>query len=129
MSETRARVLIVDDSAMVRGLHAYILQAAGFDTAEAENGFAAIEALGRFPCDLVVVDINMPHMDGLTLIRNVRAEAATRDVPIIIVTTEEDDLDRRKGFEAGANVYVIKPTNPAHLVNHARLLTGTVGLT
>ena len=126
MSETRARILIVDDSAMVRALHAYILQAASFDTMEAESGFIAIEVLQRCPCDLAVVDINMPHMDGLTLIRHLRAEPATRDIPIIIVTTEDDDLDRRQGFEAGANVYVVKPTDPAQLVIHARLLTGAV---
>lgn len=127
MSETQARILIVDDSAMVRALHAYILQAANFDTLEAESGFVAIEVLLQCPCDLAVVDINMPHMDGLTLIRHLRAEPATRDMPIIVVTTEEDDEDRRKGFEAGANVYVIKPTEPEQLVAHARLLVGAAG--
>lgn len=129
MSETTPRVLIVDDSAMVRALHAYIFQAANFETVEAESGFVALEVLQRCPCDLAVVDINMPHMDGLTLTRHIRAEAATRDLPIIIVTTEEDDQDRQKGFEAGANVYVMKPTDAVQLVNHARLLLHAAGLT
>jgi two-component system chemotaxis response regulator CheY len=128
MSEKRARILIVDDSAMVRALHAYILQAASFDTMEAESGFMAIEVLQRCPCDLAVVDLNMPHMDGLTLIRHLRAESTTRDMPIIIVTTEEEEEDRRQGFDAGANVYVVKPTDPAQLVTHALLLLGAAGL-
>ena len=127
MSKTPARVLIVDDSAMVRALHEYIFQAAGFDTVQAESGFMALEALQRSPCDLAVVDINMPLMDGLTLVRQIRAEATMRELPIIIVTTEEDGGDQARAFEAGANAYVVKPTEPADLVDQARLLLGAAG--
>jgi two-component system chemotaxis response regulator CheY len=122
-----ARILIVDDSAIVRALHGYILQAAGFDTVEAESGFAALETLQSVHCALAVVDLNMPRMDGLTLIRHIRAEPHTRDLPVIIVSSEQDAQDQRKGFEAGANVYVVKPSEPAQLVSHVHMLMGAGG--
>jgi two-component system chemotaxis response regulator CheY len=127
MSKTPARVLIVDDSPIVRAMHEYIFQAAGFDTLQAESGFLALEALQRAPCDLAIVDINMPLMDGLTLVRQIRAETAMRELPIIIVTTEEDAGDQEKAFDAGANAYLVKPTDPADLVEQARLLLGAAG--
>ena len=118
------RILIVDDSAVVRALHSYILRSVGFETVLTESGFAALESLQRIPCDLAVVDINMPLMDGLTLIRQIRADPTTRDLPVIIVSTEQEAKDKRKGFEAGANVYVVKPTEPDELVANVRMLLG-----
>jgi len=118
------RILIVDDSAVVRALHSYILRSVGFETVLADSGFAALEALQQSPCDLAVVDINMPLMDGLTLIRQIRADPTTRDLPVIIVSTEQEAKDKRKGFEAGANVYVVKPTEPEELVANVRMLLG-----
>jgi two-component system chemotaxis response regulator CheY len=125
MNKPRARVLIVDDSAMVRALHAYILQTVGFDTIEAENGFTALEMLRQWHCDVAIVDMNMPRMDGLTLIKRIRAEHDTKDLPVIIVSVEQDVRNQRLGIEAGANVYVVKPTEPAQLVSHVQLLIGT----
>jgi two-component system chemotaxis response regulator CheY len=118
------RILIVDDSAVVRALHSYILRSVGFETVLADSGFAALEALQQSPCDLAVVDINMPLMDGLTLIRQIRADPATRGLPIIIVSSEQEAKDKRKGFEAGANVYVVKPTEPEELLANVRMLLG-----
>ncbi len=118
------RILIVDDSAVVRALHSYILRSVGFETVLADSGFAALEALQQNPCDLAVVDINMPLMDGLTLIRQIRADPTTRDLPVIIVSTEQEAKDKRKGFEAGANIYVVKPTEPEELVANVRMLLG-----
>jgi two-component system chemotaxis response regulator CheY len=122
-----SRILVVDDSAVVRALHGYILKSVGFEVVQADSGFAALEALGTTPCDLAVVDINMPRMDGLTLIRNIRSDRATKDLPIIIVSTEQEAKDKRKGFEAGANVYVVKPTEPEELVANVRMLLGAGG--
>jgi len=119
-----SRILVVDDSAVVRSLHSYILKSAGFDTVQADSGFAALEALQEKRCDLAVVDINMPRMDGLTLIRQIRADPATMDLPIIIVSSEQEAKDRRRGFLAGANVYVVKPTEPEELVANVRMLLG-----
>ena len=120
----RERILIVDDSAVVRTLHSYILRAAGFVTVEAEDGFAALETLHRDPCNLALVDINMPHMDGLTLTRRIRADSTTKDMPIIIVSTEMEETDRCKGFEAGANVYIVKPSELRDLVDKVHMLLG-----
>ena len=116
------RILVVDDSAIVRALHSYILRSAGFETVEAESGFAALETLHRCPCALAVIDINMPRMDGLTLIRHIRAEPSTKEMPIIVVSTEREAQDMRRGFEAGANVYTVKPTEPEVLVANVRML-------
>lgn len=118
------RILVVDDSAVVRALHSYILRSAGFEIIEADNGFAALEALAKFPCHLAVVDVNMPRMDGFTLIRHIRDDTATRDMPIIVVSTEQEARDKRKGFEVGANVYIVKPTEPENLVTNVHLLLG-----
>ena len=116
------RILVVDDSLTVRTLHAYILRAEGFDTVEADSGFAALEALHQQPCNLAVIDLNMPRMDGLTLVRQLRAETATRQMPIIIVSTRQEVRDQRLGFEAGVNAYIVKPTEPEELVAQVRML-------
>lgn len=120
----KPRVLVVDDSAVVRSLHSYILRSAGCDTVEAENGFAALETLAKHPCNLAVVDVNMPQMDGFTLIRHIRSDTAAQDMPIIVVSTEQEAQDKRKGFEAGANVYMVKPTEPESLVANVMMLLG-----
>lgn len=117
-----ARILIVDDSPTIRALHGYILQSAGFDTVEAESGFAALEALASTPCAVAVVDVNMPLMDGLTLIRHIRDDPATAKLPVVIVSTEQQEDDKRRGYEAGANVYVVKPTEPRQLIASVRML-------
>ena len=120
-----SRILVVDDSVTVRTVHAYILQAEGFDTVEADSGFAALEALLLQPCDLAVIDMNMPRMDGLTLARQLRSDPATRQMPIIIVSTRQEVRDQRLGFEAGVNAYMVKPTDPEELVTQVRMLLRT----
>jgi len=119
-----AKILIVDDSQIVLNLHAFILEGAGFDCAVAENGFLALEMLNRETFELVVTDVNMPRMDGYELTRQIRKTPGYEDVPIIIVSTEEEAKDRMKGMEAGANVYMVKPAEPATLVANAKMLLG-----
>jgi two-component system chemotaxis response regulator CheY len=119
------RILVVDDSAMVRTLHAYTLRADGFETVEADSGFAALEALHQEPCDLAVIDMNMPRMDGLTLVRQLRADPVTRQMPIIVISTRQEARDQRLGFEAGVNAYMVKPTDPGELVAQVRMLLRT----
>jgi two-component system chemotaxis response regulator CheY len=70
----------------------------------------------------VLTDINMAHMDGYEFIRRVRAEAQYEDLPIIIVSTEGESSDRMKGFEAGANLYLVKPSEPAVMIENIRLV-------
>ena len=119
-----SKVLIVDDSQIVLNLHSYIFESAGFDCAVAENGFLALEMINREPFDLVVTDVNMPRMDGYELTRRIRKTPGCEDIPIIIISTEEEAKDRMKGMEAGANIYVVKPAEPASLIANANMLLG-----
>ena len=119
-----AKVLIVDDSHIVLNLHSYIFEAAGFECAVAENGFLALEMLNREHFDLIVTDVNMPRMDGYELTRRIRRTPGYEDVPIIIISTEEEAKDRMRGMEAGANLYVVKPAEPATLIANAKMLLG-----
>ena len=120
-SPTRKKVLIVDDSEMVRNFHSYILRDAGFEVRTAADGAEALEAFLTDSFDLIITDINMPRMDGLTLIRRIREIDAT--VPIIIVSTEDEATDKQAGYDAGANFYVVKPAKPSILVENVRFLT------
>ena len=118
----RLRILVVDDSAVVRALHSYILKSEGFETFEADSGFTALEVLNNHPCDLAVIDVNMPRMDGFTLTRKIRSNPVTREMPIIIVSSQQEAVDRSKGMEAGANTFLMKPTEPENLVDGIRAL-------
>ncbi len=119
-----AKALVVDDSKIVRDLHAFYLQCGGFEVDAAENGSEAMEKLLTQRFDLIVTDINMPQMDGYEFTRRVRATEGYEKIPVIIVSTESEAQDKTKGFEAGADVYVVKPASAEELVGHAKLLVG-----
>jgi len=115
-------ILIVDDSEMVRNFHAYILKSAGFEVVSAVDGADGLEKLYMNDIALVLTDINMPNMDGYTLIEKIRADDEFEDLPIIIISTEDEAKDKQRGFDAGADVYIVKPTEPANLIENVRLL-------
>ena len=100
----------------MRSIHSYYLRAAGYDAVEADNGFTALEALGRNQCDLALVDVNMPGMDGLTLTRRLRADPRTNKMPVILCSTLVKEVDRKAGVEAGADAYITKPPDAAALI-------------
>ena len=107
--ETRKRtVLVVDDSLTTRVLEKNILEAAGYNVAVATSGREALDLLGEAECDLAVVDVQMPHMDGYELTRRIRASADYRDLPIVIVTSMDTERDVARGLEAGADAYIKK---------------------
>lgn len=120
----RSIVLIADDSEMIRNFHSYILKSAGYDVLTAVDGADALEKI--YGCSeqpvMVITDINMPNMDGYTLIERLREVPEYEDMPIIIVSTEEELKDKEKGFEAGANIYIVKPTDPEILLENIRML-------
>lgn len=102
------RILIVDDSATTRGLEKTILLSAGYSVDEAIDGIDALAKLKKAEYDLLVVDVQMPRMDGLTLTKRMRADDRYENIPIVMVTTLDKEEDRQRGVEAGADAYIIK---------------------
>jgi two-component system chemotaxis response regulator CheY len=119
------RILVVDDSEFVRAYHSYILEQAGFEVITAVDGGDGLEKLYGNPCDLVLSDINMANMDGYEFIRRIRTDKNYSSLPIIIVSTESEAKDKMKGFEAGANLYLIKPCSPDLMVENIRMVMVT----
>ncbi|MEN3276531.1 MAG: two-component system, chemotaxis family, chemotaxis protein CheY [Massilia sp.] len=117
------QILIVDDAATVRMYHRSILEDAGYAVREAVNGLEALEQALACPPDLYVVDVNMPELDGYSFLRALRGHDIVQ-APAIMVSTEAADADRRQAFEAGANLYIVKPVKPESLLRYARLLLG-----
>ena len=118
----KKKILLVDDSEFVRHFHASILIRADFDVLTAVDGNDGLEKLFTHACDLILTDINMAHMDGYEFIRRVRAEPQYEELPIIIVSTEGEAADKQKGFEVGANLYLVKPSDPQQIVENIRLV-------
>jgi len=118
----KKRILVVDDSEFVRRYHSHILARANYEVLTAVDGSDGLEKLFLHSCDLILTDINMGRMDGYEFIRRVRAEPRYEDLPIIILSTECDGADKMKGYEAGANLYMVKPSDPAMMVENIRLV-------
>jgi two-component system chemotaxis response regulator CheY len=119
---TKKTILIVDDSEFVRSYHSYILEEADFQVITAVDGSDGLEKLYTNSCDLVLSDINMSNMDGYEFIRRIRADKKYTALPIIIVSTESEARDKMKGFEAGANLYIVKPSSPEMMVENIRMV-------
>jgi two-component system chemotaxis response regulator CheY len=116
-------VLIVDDSATMRRMVIVSLRGlADVLCHEAGNGLEAIEHLSLEPVDLMIVDLNMPDLHGLEVVNFVRAHAAFRAIPIIVLTTRGDEQSRSAALAAGASLYLTKPFDPADLAIRAREL-------
>jgi len=117
------RILVVDDAATVRLYHRQILEQAGWLVDEAVNGVEAIEKALVSTYDLYLVDVNMPKLDGYAFLRELRSQPVVQ-APAIMASTEAADSDRLKAYEAGANLYLVKPTRPEQLLLHVRALLG-----
>lgn len=120
------KVIIIDDMTTVRMFHGQILAAVGFQIEEAGNGIEGLEKALAEDYDLALVDVNMPKMDGYRLIRELRANDSTRDLPVIMISTEARDPDREKAFLAGANFYLVKPVQEDELKAAALLMAGVL---
>jgi two-component system, chemotaxis family, chemotaxis protein CheY len=124
-AQCRVRVLVVDDSSLVRLYCRDALEKAGFLVDQAINGIEALEKVLAAPFDLVIVDVNMPRMDGISFVRTLRASGGeVASIPALVVTTEAGPEDRADARAAGANFYLVKPVGAADLVRHAAALTG-----
>jgi two-component system, chemotaxis family, chemotaxis protein CheY len=108
--------MIVDDSASIRHMVAYTLQQAGFVTLEGTNGADALEKLENQRVELIITDLNMPVMDGLTLISSLRKRPATRYTPILMLTTESQLEKKQQAKAAGATGWIVKPFHPGKLL-------------
>jgi two-component system OmpR family response regulator len=106
-------VLIVDDDPHIRQLLVFALNKAGLDTIEAADGEAGLALAGTHGPHLVILDINMPRMDGLEVCRRLRADG---DTPILFLSSRDDEIDRVLGIELGADDYVVKPFSPREVV-------------
>jgi two-component system, chemotaxis family, chemotaxis protein CheY len=120
--EMPKKILLVDDSIIPLTLHALILGEAGYVCSQALNGYLALEMLLKERFDMIITDVNMPRVDGYELTRTVRSTPGYESVPIIMVTTESESGDRQRGMEAGANVYLVKPTPPQVLLTQVAML-------
>lgn len=114
MSKT---IMTVDDSASVRQMVKFTLQNEGFDVIEAVDGKDALEKVkGLEKLDLLVTDLNMPEMDGIELIREVRKLDSFRFMPILMLTSESQDNKKQEGKQAGATGWIVKPFKPEQLI-------------
>ena len=109
-------ILAVDDSASMRQMVSFTLRNSGFDVIEAVDGQDALAKLGDRDVDLVLTDQNMPRMDGLSLIRQLRGLPRFRSTPILVLTTESGDDMKQAGRAAGASGWMVKPFDPARLL-------------
>ena len=117
-----AKILIVDDEARIRELIREHLQYAGFQCEEATDGSAALAQLGSGGIDLVILDVMMPFVDGMTCLREMRSRHI--DTPVIMLTARGEEYDKLAGLENGADDYVVKPFSPRELVARVKAVLG-----
>jgi two-component system chemotaxis response regulator CheY len=119
------RILVVDDSSLVRLYYRDTLEKAGFQVEQAINGIEAMEKVLAQPFDLVIVDVNMPRMDGFSFLGTLRRSAPDiATLPALVITTEAGEQDVDAARAAGANFYLVKPVSQPDLVRHAAVLSG-----
>ncbi len=119
-------VLIVDDEPMTRNLLRLMLERAGFAILEAEDGLKALEVVANASPDVLLLDVMMPNMDGITVCERLRAQAETAVLPIILLSARTSPEAVRMGLEAGANEYLGKPVSRNELISTIREVLQTV---
>lgn len=117
-------VLTVDDSASIRQMVSFTLKSSGYEVTEAVDGQDGFEKAKAKSFDLILSDQNMPRMDGLTLIKNLRALPQYRSAPILMLTTESGDAMKTAGKAAGATGWLVKPFDPQKLVDVVKKVIG-----
>ncbi|NOX09552.1 MAG: response regulator [Gammaproteobacteria bacterium] len=117
-------ILAVDDSASMRQMVTFTLKGAGYEVIDAVDGVDALEKAKKATVDLVLSDINMPNMDGISLIKELRALPAYKFVPMLMLTTESDTSKKQEGKAAGATGWIVKPFNPEQLLSTIKRVLG-----
>ncbi|BCB96451.1 response regulator [Dissulfurispira thermophila] len=105
------KILIVDDDKTTRKLLSLYLKGKGYDVITAENGLDAMEKIGTEDINFILTDMNMPYMDGIEFTRNLKSDPTLNSIPIVMITTEADEDEKKRAFEAGVDDYLVKPTN------------------
>lgn len=118
------KILSVDDSASVRQMVAFALETAGYQVSQAADGREALAALKAAPVDLIVTDLNMPNLNGIDLIKEVRAMPGLKFLPIILLTTESEESKKQEGKAAGATGWLVKPFKQDQLLAVVKKLVG-----
>jgi len=119
-----ANILAVDDSSSMRQMVAFTLKGAGYQVVEAADGQEALNKAKSQKFDLIITDVNMPIMDGITFIRNLRGEANYKFTPMLMLTTESSADKKAAGKAAGATGWIVKPFNPDQLLNTVKKVLG-----
>ncbi|CAM2857752.1 response regulator [Vibrio ordalii] len=109
-------VLVVDDSASIRQVVSMTLKGAGYQTIEAQDGKDALSKLAGNRVHLVISDVNMPNMDGITLLKELKQRPDTKFTPVIMLTTESEASKKEQGRAAGAKAWVVKPFAPEQML-------------
>ena len=126
LGRLRPLVLLAEDDADVRELIERKLRRDGMDVLSVGDGVAALEAARSARPDLVLLDVMMPGMTGLQICEELRSHVATKDLPVVLITARARDVDVQKGYDAGADDYIVKPFSPRDLVSRIRSgLTGS----
>lgn len=111
------KMLTVDDSPSVRKLVEFTLKAKGFQVDSAGDGQEALEIIAREKFDAIILDINMPRMNGLEFLQKIRSDDVYASIPVIMLTTEGQDKDKDKAISLGATAYIVKPFKPTQLLS------------
>ena len=117
MEPTSVRVVVADDDQDIRDLVSFKLGQAGFDVRAVDDGASALAAIEADPPDLAVLDVMMPGLSGLDVLRRIRADDRMRDVRVLLLTARSRDSDVDAGFATGADDYVAKPFSPRELLH------------
>lgn len=118
------RIMTVDDSVSVRQMVSFTLKNAGYETIEATDGKDALSKLNGSGANMIVTDLNMPNLDGIGLIKEVRAKPDYKFIPIIMLTTESQDEKKQEGKSAGATGWIVKPFKPEQLLAVVKRVLG-----
>ena len=119
-----ATILTVDDTASMRQMISFTLNSVGHEVIQACDGKEALQLLQGKKVDLVIADVNMPNMDGITLVKSLREQTDYKFIPILMLTTESQESKRQQGKVAGATGWIVKPFNPEQLLNVVKKVLG-----
>jgi len=114
------KIMIVDDCLTTRKLLGHYLKSRGYSVVFAENGLDALEKLSAERVNLIMADLNMPYMDGMELIKTLKTDPNLSDIPVLMVTTENDVMEKERALQVGADGYIVKPVTGEAIVEYIK---------